>query len=125
LALRRALIPFAVLALLAPLGGTATAAPAAPATDAAIAAARPSDPVDYAYDAAGRLTGVSQTNTGAATGRYSYDDSGNLTSIDRFASTTLSLLSAVPARAQAGATITLSGTGFAATTEARPATTPC
>jgi len=78
-------------------------------------AARPSDPVDYAYDAAGRLVGVSQTNTGANTGRYNYDDSGNLLSIDRFASTTLSILSTVPARASVGSTITLSGTAFGAT----------
>ncbi|MFD9733276.1 RHS repeat-associated core domain-containing protein [Umezawaea sp. NPDC059074] len=112
---RRALIASIALCLVVPLGGTANAAPPSPAADLAIAAARPSDPVDYAYDAAGRLVGVSQTNTGANTGRYNYDDSGNLLSIDRFASTTLSLLSMVPARAQVGATITLSGTAFAAT----------
>jgi len=112
---RRALITSIALCLVIPLGGVVNAAPPSPATDLAMAAARPSDPVDYAYDAAGRLIGVSQTNTGANTGRYNYDDSGNLLSIDRFASTTLSILSTVPARASVGSTITLSGTAFGAT----------
>jgi RHS repeat-associated protein len=82
---------------------------------AALPAAQPSKPVDYAYDAASRLKGVSQTGADGATGRYNYDDSGNLASIDRFPSPSLSVLSVVPARGSTGATVTISGTGFATT----------
>ncbi|MET9259497.1 RHS repeat-associated core domain-containing protein [Amycolatopsis sp. NPDC004079] len=85
---------------------------AAPATRAA--AALPSNPVDYSYDAAGQLKGVAQTGADGAAGRYNYDASGNLTSIDRYASSTVSITSLVPAHAPAGATVTVSGTGFAA-----------
>ncbi|MFF3967868.1 RHS repeat-associated core domain-containing protein [Streptomyces griseorubiginosus] len=64
----------------------------------------------YAYDAAGRLVGV--TDPVGETARYRYDEAGNRVGIDRFASSTLSVLSMVPVRAKAGADITLSGTGF-------------
>ena len=74
-----------------------------------------SNPVDYAYDAAGQLRGVSQTGTGGATGRYNYDPAGNLTSIDRYNSTTLSIVGMTPGRAPAGASVTVSGTAFATT----------
>ncbi|MGW7363762.1 IPT/TIG domain-containing protein [Streptomyces sp. NPDC054841] len=67
----------------------------------------------YAYDAAGRLVGV--TDPGGETARYRYDEAGNRLGIDRFPSTELAVLSLVPVRAQIGATVTLSGTGFAAT----------
>lgn len=74
-----------------------------------------SNPVDYAYDAAGQLRGVSQTSSGGATGRYNYDPAGNLTSIDRYDSTTLSIVSMTPSRAPVGASVTVSGTAFATT----------
>lgn len=77
------------------------------------AAALPSNPVDYSYDAAGQLKGVTQTGAGGTTGRYNYDASGNLTSIDRYASSTVSITGVVPAHAPVGAVVTVSGTGFA------------
>ncbi|RJQ92367.1 hypothetical protein D5S19_00970 [Amycolatopsis panacis] len=83
-----------------------------PAADAA-AAPVPSNPVDYSYDAAGQLKGVTQA--GGSTGRYNYDASGNLASIDRYASSSVSITSVVPAHAPAGAAVTVSGTGFATT----------
>ncbi|MFF3425716.1 RHS repeat-associated core domain-containing protein [Streptomyces sp. NPDC002602] len=67
----------------------------------------------YAYDAAGRLVGVSDPN--GETARYRYDAAGNRMGIDRYATSSLSILSLVPLRAPVGATVTLSGTGFAAT----------
>ncbi|MGW2182859.1 RHS repeat domain-containing protein [Streptomyces sp. NPDC001732] len=61
----------------------------------------------YAYDAAGRLVGA--TDPGGETARYRYDEASNRLGADRFASSTLSVLSVV--RAVAGAKVTLSGTG--------------
>ncbi|MFE0824237.1 RHS repeat-associated core domain-containing protein [Streptomyces sp. NPDC058847] len=67
----------------------------------------------YAYDAAGRLVGV--TDPDGETARYRYDEAGNRRGIDRFASSRLSVLSVVPVSAAPGAEVTLSGTGFSAT----------
>ncbi|MEU3853821.1 IPT/TIG domain-containing protein [Streptomyces sp. NPDC029554] len=67
----------------------------------------------YAYDGAGRLVGV--TDPGGQTARYRYDEVGNRMGIDRYASSTLSVLAVVPARAAPGAKVTLSGTGFSST----------
>lgn len=67
----------------------------------------------YAYDAAGRLVGV--TDPGGETARYRYDAAGNRLGVDRFASSQLTVLSLVPLRAAAGGTVTLSGTGFSTT----------
>ncbi|MFG3285304.1 polymorphic toxin-type HINT domain-containing protein [Streptomyces sp. NPDC048111] len=64
----------------------------------------------YAYDAAGRLVGV--TDPAGETARYRYDAAGNRLGVDRFPSTQLSALSVVPLRAAVGAKVTLSGTGF-------------
>ncbi|MFF7717534.1 RHS repeat-associated core domain-containing protein [Streptomyces sp. NPDC007988] len=86
------------------------AGPDLPAAKAVAAAPTTSNAV-YAYDAAGRLVGV--TDPAGETARYRYDESGNRLGIDRFSSTRLSVLSLVPLRAPAGATVTLSGTGFA------------
>ncbi|MFE4366755.1 IPT/TIG domain-containing protein [Streptomyces sp. NPDC056835] len=88
---------------------------AKPAAAAAAAAPAVSNAV-YAYDAAGRLVGV--TDPAGETARYRYDEAGNRLGIDRFASADLSVLSLVPTRAGVGATVTLSGTGFATTAAA-------
>ncbi|MFF4594178.1 RHS repeat-associated core domain-containing protein [Amycolatopsis sp. NPDC001319] len=111
--MRRAL----VMGLAAALVVTGAQGPAGQAVEAAprAVAALPSNPVDYSYDAAGRLKGVAQTGTGGQAGRYNYDASGNLTSIDHYASSTVSITSLVPAHAPAGAAVTVSGTGFTTT----------
>ncbi|MEU9348392.1 RHS repeat-associated core domain-containing protein [Streptomyces sp. NPDC048278] len=84
------------------------------ATAADTAAAEPTtDDAAYAYDAAGRLVGV--TDPDGQTARYHYDEAGNRLGIDRYASSTLSVLSIVPVRAAPGAKVTLSGTGFSPT----------
>ncbi|MCM2392740.1 RHS repeat-associated core domain-containing protein [Streptomyces albipurpureus] len=67
----------------------------------------------YAYDAAGRLVGV--TDPAGETARYRYDEAGNRLGIDRFVSSQLAVLSLVPLRAAVGAIVTLSGTGFSVT----------
>ncbi|WP_443034380.1 RHS repeat-associated core domain-containing protein [Streptomyces sp. BE147] len=85
-----------------PMGPTAPAA-AEPTTNNAV----------YAYDAASRLVGV--TDPDGETARYRYDAAGNRLGVDRFASSTLSVLSLVPVRAASGASVTLSGTGFSTT----------
>ncbi|MCI4145771.1 IPT/TIG domain-containing protein [Streptomyces sp. MMS20-AI2-20] len=83
--------------------GKAEAAAAEPTTDNAV----------YAYDAAGRLVGV--TDPDGETARYRYDKAGNRLGVDRFASSTVSVLSVVPVRAAPGAKVTVSGTGFSPT----------
>ncbi|GAA4027034.1 hypothetical protein GCM10022232_85930 [Streptomyces plumbiresistens] len=80
-----------------------------------VSAAEPTtDNAVYAYDAAGRLVGV--TDPDGETARYRYDKAGNRLGIDRFTSSTLTVLSVVPVRAAPGARVTLSGTGFSSTT---------
>ncbi|MFD3519912.1 RHS repeat-associated core domain-containing protein [Streptomyces sp. NPDC058653] len=86
--------------------------PVAPASARAAAEPTTKNAV-YAYDAASRLVGV--TDPAGETARYRYDAAGNRLGVDRFASSTLSVLSLVPVRAQAGAKVTLSGTGFSTT----------
>ena len=50
------------------------AVPAAPVPDGgATPAALPTGPVDYAYDAAGQLRGVTQSSAGGQSARYDYD----------------------------------------------------
>ncbi|MGW2055007.1 RHS repeat-associated core domain-containing protein [Streptomyces sp. NPDC001840] len=105
----------------APTRSSASVTPKAPAPRAAdspsaadVTAVGPTtDNAVYAYDAAGRLVGL--TDPDGETARYRYDAAGNRLGVDRFASTTLSVLSLVPIRAAAGATVTLSGTGFSTT----------
>ncbi|WUW19284.1 polymorphic toxin-type HINT domain-containing protein [Streptomyces sp. NBC_01463] len=84
-----------------------------PAVAPAAADAPTTDDAVYAYDATGRLVGVSDPD--GETARYRFDEAGNRLGVDRFASSTLSVLSLVPVRAKAGGTVTLSGTGFAST----------
>ncbi|MFE9776386.1 RHS repeat-associated core domain-containing protein [Streptomyces sp. NPDC005931] len=100
---------------------TASSSPAAPSPSKAkpkkadaVAAAEPTTSnAVYAYDAAGRLVGV--TDPEGETARYRYDKAGNRLGIDRYASTTLSVLSLVPVRGAPGTKVTLSGTGFSTT----------
>jgi RHS repeat-associated protein len=106
--------------LVAPAPPPATAAPPPAAPRAAVPvprsqAALPSNPVDYAYDGAGQLRGVSQAASGGQSARYDYDDGGNLLAVERSASSALTVSSVVPSQAPVGATVTVSGTGFAST----------
>ncbi|MGW2722394.1 RHS repeat-associated core domain-containing protein [Streptomyces sp. NPDC001492] len=55
------------------------------------------------------------TDPGGETARYRYDKAGNRLGIDRYASSTLSVLSVVPVRAKVNAKVTLAGTGFSPT----------
>ncbi|MGQ4479328.1 RHS repeat-associated core domain-containing protein [Streptomyces sp. SAS_276] len=112
----QALPPQPEAARTAPSTRTTTPQPASvssPAQTDAAAAEPTTDNAVYAYDAAGRLVGV--TDPAGQTARYRYDEAGNRLGIDRYASSTLSVLSVVPVRAKVGATVTLSGTGFSAT----------
>ncbi|MEU6426623.1 RHS repeat-associated core domain-containing protein [Microbispora sp. NPDC046973] len=84
------------------------------------AASAPAGPATYAYDAAGRLVGVTQPS--GETARYRYDPTGNLLGVDRFPSSDLSVLSVVPTSGRAGATVTINGTGFSATASANQVT---
>ncbi|MFD3483499.1 RHS repeat-associated core domain-containing protein [Streptomyces sp. NPDC058665] len=91
--------------------------PAAPVGPVAPVGAEAAEPTTknavYAYDAVSRLVGV--TDPAGETARYRYDAAGNRLGVDRFPSTDLSVLSLVPVKAAAGATVTLSGTGFSTT----------
>ncbi len=66
--------------------------------------------VSYAYDADGRLVGVSTPSQGAAA--YSYDPVGNILSISRTGSGQVSVLSFSPIIGPVGTQVTISGTGF-------------
>jgi len=94
-----------------PPARAASVAPAkeGPAPNAVAAAA------DYAYDAAGQLRGVSTSADGAGA-RYSYDDAGNPTGVTRSPAGELTVAAIAPSRAPVGAAVTISGTGFAAST---------
>jgi len=85
----------------------------APGAAAPQAAAEPSGPASYAYDAIGRLAGVTQAS--GETARYSYDAAGNVTKVERFPSAQLSVLSVVPMAAPRGGRVTISGTAFSPT----------
>ncbi|MGH9410197.1 MAG: beta strand repeat-containing protein [Vicinamibacterales bacterium] len=72
-------------------------------------------PVQYIYDDLGRLVGVIDQSGNAAT--YTYDAVGNLLSITRTSAGTVSIISVSPSTGAApGATVTINGTGFSATT---------
>jgi YD repeat-containing protein len=76
-------------------------------------AATTPDEVSYAYDAAGRLAGV--TDRSGATARYEYDAAGNVAKVTNLGSPAVSVLSLVPASGSVGSTVTLSGGPFEAT----------
>jgi RHS repeat-associated protein len=98
------------LALLLVCTVTMLGLPARVAPAAAVAGA---EPIQYAYDDASRLVGV--TDPAGDTAAYAYDEAGNLTSITRQPSSQVSVLSLNPGRGTAGAVVAVSGTGFSAT----------
>ena len=69
--------------------------------------------VRYVYDELDRLIAVTDVNGDTAT--YTYDAVGNLLSINRYASSTVSIVAFTPASGPAGTSVTISGTGFSAT----------
>src|SRR5215210_905369 len=73
-------------------------------------AATPDTAIRYVYDDAGRLKAVSDPATETAT--YSWDAVGNLLSVRRVGSLSLSVIQVSPTRGQVGMTVTVYGTGF-------------
>ena len=69
--------------------------------------------ISYVYDELGRLIAV--TDPAGDTARYSYDAVGNILSISRYSSSTLSLISFNPTSGPIGATVTIYGTAFSTT----------
>jgi len=67
-------------------------------------------PIQYVYDALGRLTAVIDKDGNAAT--YSYDAVGNLLSISRLVPTQTSIIQFSPSSGPVGAGVTVYGTGF-------------
>ncbi|MFF0151934.1 IPT/TIG domain-containing protein, partial [Micromonospora sp. NPDC005203] len=78
------------------------------------------EPIRYSYDDGGRLTGVN--DTAGAGARYSYDKTGNLTGVTRHSAAQVTVLGVSPSRGAAGAEVTITGTGFAATTASNTVT---
>ncbi|HEY0378931.1 MAG TPA: IPT/TIG domain-containing protein, partial [Pyrinomonadaceae bacterium] len=68
--------------------------------------------ITYVYDESGRLVAV--IDPGADTVRYAYDATGNLLSITRQSSASLSLLEFTPNTGPVGTEVTIYGTGFSA-----------
>lgn len=69
--------------------------------------------ISYVYDELGRLIAV--TDPAGDTARYSYDAVGNILSISRYSSSTLSLITFTPTSGPIGATVTIYGTAFSTT----------
>ena len=65
----------------------------------------------YVYDELGRLRAI--VDPWANTARYSYDAAGNITRVERYASSELSLLGVTPRRAAPGGEVVIQGTGLA------------
>ncbi|WP_203912639.1 RHS repeat-associated core domain-containing protein [Rhizocola hellebori] len=78
------------------------------------------EPIRYSYDDASRLVGV--TDPTGDTASYAYDAAGNLTGINRYPSSRVSVLSLTPSRGSVGAEVIVSGTGFSATASANAVT---
>ncbi len=70
-------------------------------------------PVRYVHDGLGRLLAV--IDPSADTAVYGYDEVGNLLSIRRYASSTVSVITFSPGAGPVGTTVTIAGTGFSAT----------
>jgi YD repeat-containing protein len=69
--------------------------------------------INYVYDESGRLVAVIDTSGEVA--KYSYDAVGNLLSVTRTNSSSLSILEITPDSGPIGTTVTIYGTGFSAT----------
>ena len=66
--------------------------------------------IKYVYDELGRL--IAATDPGGDTARYNYDAAGNVSSISRYSSSTLSIISFNPASGPVGTTVKIYGTAF-------------
>jgi RHS repeat-associated protein len=82
-------------------------------TPSAALSTPPSNAFRYFHDADGRLKAA--INPEGDTAVYNWDAAGNLLSISRHASSTLSVVQLSPARGEVGATVTIEGTGFSTT----------
>ncbi len=71
-------------------------------------------PIQYTYDALGRLTSVVDQNGNAAL--YTYDAVGNILSITRSGASQLQVVALSPSHGPVGSTVTLVGSGFDPTT---------
>ncbi|HEX6683294.1 MAG TPA: IPT/TIG domain-containing protein, partial [Candidatus Limnocylindrales bacterium] len=69
--------------------------------------------IGYAYDAAGRLVGVS--NQDGTTASYTYDATGNVTGVENTGTRLVWVQSVVPARGPVGTTVTITGGCFSST----------
>lgn len=67
----------------------------------------------YVYDQLGRVAGVIGSNGDAAA--YTYDATGNITSIARFTSTQVSIIAVTPDSGPVQSDVTIYGTGFSTT----------
>lgn len=74
------------------------------------AAATSPEPIRYAYDEAGRLRSVIDPAAGSAT--YSYDATGNITSIARGSTSTVAIIEFSPNGGPTGTAVSIVGTGF-------------
>jgi YD repeat-containing protein len=77
------------------------------------AKAVPGSGINYVYDELDRLVAVIET--GGETARYEYDAVGNILSIARQSSSTVSILEFSPNGAAIGKSVSIFGTGFSAT----------
>lgn len=75
------------------------------------------DAVQYSYDQLGRVIEAANSTSGQAT-QYSYDAAGNITAIKTVAVGTVSIAGFSPTQGTAATSVTISGTGFDATTPA-------
>ena len=69
--------------------------------------------VSYIYDKLGRL--IAAVDLAGDTARYNYDEVGNLLSISRQPSSSVSIIEFTPGSGTVGASLTIYGTGFSAT----------
>jgi len=75
--------------------------------------AAPGDDIRYVYDELGRLVAV--TDPASDTAVYTHDATGNITEIERYGSSDLSMIEFTPNNAGVGRPVTLFGTGFSPT----------